>query len=131
MKQSGFLIGIVVFSVLIGLGIYFAQPVLPAKAAYANFVYIQLFILAVTISFHAGLMKAGNKSDGGFVRFFMGATAAKLFLFMMVMVGYALFNGDTAFGFILHFFIFYLLYTIYEVASVYRKFSSVQGSSKT
>jgi hypothetical protein len=126
MKQANFFTGIIIFSILLYAGIFFLQPVLPAKAAFGNFIFIQLFILAVTMGFHLGLIRSGEKSNSGFVRFFMGATSAKLLLYMMVMVGYALFNKETAFGFILHFFIFYLLYTIFEVAMVYRKFSSNQ-----
>ena len=131
MKQVNFFVGIIIFSVIIGAGAYFMQPILPAKAAYGNFIFIQLFILATTMGFHWGLLKSGEKSNSGFVRFFMGATSAKLLLYMMVMVGYALFNKETAFAFILHFFVFYLLYTIFEVAAVYRKFSSSLSGGKS
>jgi len=124
MKLSGFLISILLFSAAIAVFFYFLQPVLPAKAVFANFIFIQIFILIATIGFHAGLINSGEKSNQAFIRYFMGATAAKLFLYMLVMIGYALFNKETAFGFIIHFFMMYLLYTAFEVTLIYKKFSS-------
>jgi len=129
MKLNKFLLSLLLFSAVLAAAFYFLQPLLPAKAAFENFILIQLFIVAVTILIHIGLIRAGEQSGQAFIRFFMGATAGKLFLYMLVMIGYALFNKETAFGFIIHFFLFYLLYTAFEVTLVYRKFSS-QGTSK-
>ena len=121
---TNFLLRLVLFSLGLGIAFYFIQPVMPVKMAFAGFWWIQLMVFFVTISFHFGLMRAGERGDQAFIRFFMGATAVKLFLYMVIMIGYALFNKETAVGFIIHLFLFYLLYTAFEVASVYHKFSS-------
>jgi len=130
MKQSNFPIILLLYSVFVGIAFYLLQSVLPAKATFPNFVFIQLFVLILTLIFHTALMKAGERSNQAFIRFFMAATAGRLFLYMIVMIGYALFNKETAVGFIIHLFLFYLLYTAFEVAFVYKKFSSNPNSGK-
>jgi len=128
MKSSdGFIFKLGIFSILIGASMHFIEPVLPQKIQFANHYFIHLFIIIVTFLFHLGLINAGKKSDAAFIRFFMGATGAKLFLFMSIMVAYGLMNKEGAFGFILHFFGYYLLYTVFEVSVVYNKFSGMKA----
>ena len=79
-------------------------------------------MIAATVLFHYGLMRAVKSGGQASIRYFMGATSAKLMVFMMVMIIYGLMNKESAFGFILHFFIFYLFYTVYEVAIAYKHF---------
>ena len=50
----------------------------------------------------------------------MLATAAKLFLYIAVMIIYALINKKDAVPFLLNFFILYLVYTIFEVTQIIR-----------
>ncbi|HMT28595.1 MAG TPA: hypothetical protein PKD91_04875 [Bacteroidia bacterium] len=126
---DGFLIKLGIFSLTVAVIFFFLEPVFPAKMVFKNHIYIQLFMMTVTYFFHTGLIRAGQKSDQAFIRFFMGATGIKLFLFMVIMILYGLTNKETAFGFILHLFLYYLLYTVFEVALVYRKFSGVKRSS--
>ncbi len=57
---------------------------------------------------------------GRFVSVFMLATAAKLFLYIAVMIIYALINKKDAVSFLLNFFILYLVYTIFEVTQIIR-----------
>lgn len=83
-------------------------------------------MIGATLLFHYGLTRSMKKGGQAFIRYFMGATAFKLMIFMMIMIIYGLLNKDTAFGFILHFFIFYLLYTVYEVAMAYRQFGAAK-----
>ena len=128
MKSSdGFILKLTIFAILIGAAMFFIEPTLPQKMQFANHYFIHLFIIFITFLFHIGLINAGKKSDAAFIRFFMGATGAKLFLFMSIMLGYGLMNKEGAFGFILHFFVYYLFYTAFEVSVVYNKFSGMKA----
>ena len=129
LTDSRFISKLLLFSGFIALGYYFVNPALPEKFRFEMVWMLQLFMMLVTFLFHVGLMRAGAKSDAAFIRFFMGATGIKLFLFMVVLIGYALFNKATAVAFIANFFILYLLYTVFEVAMVYKKFSSQRKAS--
>ena len=92
------------------------------------FIGIQLFFILATAAFHFGLMKAAAKSDRAFISYFMTATGLKLFLYLAVMVVFAVMFKEQAVGFILNFFILYLFYTAFEIALVYGKFSSMKKS---
>jgi hypothetical protein len=105
---------------------YITEPFLPAKVAYPTFWYIQLIMIVATLLFHYGLLRSEKAGGQAFVRYFMGATSVKLMLFMMIMIIYGLLNKESAFAFILHFFVFYLLYTIFEVAVSYKRFGTVR-----
>lgn len=125
-----FLISLLIYSAVIFVLLLLVQPHLPARAAFAGFYVIQLIVIGVTLAIHSGLTNAGKKSNQAFIRFFMGATAGRLFLYMVIMIIYGLLNRESAFGFILHFFVLYLVYTIFEVAFSYKQFSSVRLGQK-
>ncbi|MBL0342251.1 MAG: hypothetical protein IPP71_15885 [Bacteroidetes bacterium] len=126
---NGFITKLIIFSIAVALIFYFVEPYFTGKSAYANHIFIQLFLIIATLFFHIGLMRAGEKSDSAFIRFFMGATGAKMFLFLIIMMMFGILNKEQAFGFILHFFIYYLLYTTFEVAVIYKKFSGMKRTS--
>ncbi len=117
-----FLVRLLLYSLAIALLFYFTEPHLPAKVAFFNFWWIQVVVILATIAFHYGLTRSVKSGGQAFVRYFMGATSLKLMVFMMVMIVYGLVNRESAFGFILHFFMFYLFYTIFEVAVAYKHF---------
>lgn len=119
--MAAFLIRLLLFSIPVFLLFYLAEPRLPARFAFHEFWVIQLFMVVLMAYLYRGLLRAGEKGNQHFVRYFMGTTALKLFLFMIILVGYALMNKETAVAFILHFFVMYLLYTIFEIALIYKR----------
>jgi hypothetical protein len=125
-SKNSFLVRLLIFSLIVAAIFFLAESYFPEKVKYYNFWIIQLLMIIITIYFHYGLIKAAEKGNQPFIRFFMGATGVKLFLLMTVMIGYGLFNKETAFGFIIHLFLFYILYTIFEVTLIYKKFSSLR-----
>ncbi len=126
---KNFLTGLIVYSIIILALFYFIEPFFTGKSAFPNYWIIQVIMIIATILFHYGLMKAVKSGGQASIRYFMGATSAKLMVFMMVMIIYGLMNKESAFGFILHFFIFYLFYTVYEVALAYKHFGPARKNS--
>jgi hypothetical protein len=118
-----FLLVFASFSLLIAGLFLFFEPYIPAKAAYSGYGYIQLIVMAATLAIHFGLRRAALKSNQAFVRFFMAASALKMMVFLIIMLVFGLMNRAEAFGFILHFFVLYLVYTVFEVTVSYRTFS--------
>jgi hypothetical protein len=119
-----FLIKLLVFSVLAGLVIYFTYPVLPEQFRFRSYPLLLMFFMLATLLFHVGLLRAAGRSNQAFVRYYMGAAGVKLFLFMGIIIFYALLKRPDTVGFIVNFFVLYIGYTVFEVSLVYRKFSS-------
>lgn len=119
-----FSVRLLLYSAAVFVLFYLAEGHLPQRFAFDGFWQIQIFMIAVALVSHAGLEKAGMKSNQHFIRQFMATTGLKLFLYMIVMVGYAVLNRETAVGFIVHFFLMYVLYTVFEIAFIYKRLSA-------
>jgi hypothetical protein len=123
---KSFLIALLLLSAALALVFYFVEPQLPVKMRYESFWIIQIVMIVAALAFHYGLARSAAAGGQPFVRYFMGATSAKLMVFMMIMIVFGLVNKEQAFGFILHFFIFYICYTVLEVTIAYRQFGAVK-----
>lgn len=119
-----FTVRLIIYSLVVFALFYFTEELLPERFAFDAFWQIQIFMIAVALVSHAGLEKAGKKSNQHFIRQFMATTGLKLFLYMIVMVGYAVLNRESAVGFIVHFFMMYVLYTVFEIAFIYKRLSA-------
>ncbi len=126
---KSFLIALLLLSAVLAVVFYFAEPLLPAKMKFESFWIIQIIMIVAAMLFHYGLTRSVVAGGQAFVRYFMGATSAKLMVFMMIMIIFGLINKEQAFGFILHFFIFYICYTILEVTVAYRQFGAAKKMS--
>lgn len=111
-----------IFSALTGLGLFFYNLFAPLKATHPLSWLIWGIFVVVTWLIHYLLTRPG-KTTQQFVRMFMGLTSLKLFGFLMFLVLYALIETEGAFVFVLHFLVFYLLYTVFEVITLYKHFA--------
>lgn len=93
----------------------------PVQWVYAQRFLIQAFMMLVTAFILFGLLRAASRSGGAFIRFAMGASAIKLFLFITIMVIFGVLDRSNAVAFILNFFVLYLFYTIFEVGMIYQR----------
>ena len=118
-----FSVRLLLYSLAVFVLFYFTESQLPQRFAFESFWLIQIFMIAVALVSHAGLEKARMKSNQHFIRQFMATTGLKLFFYMIVMVGYAVFNREAAVGFIVHFFMMYVFYTVFEIAFIYKRLS--------
>ncbi len=71
---------------------------------------------------HLSLLNAENKKPGVFIRRFMGTSTLRLFVFVIIIVLYAMTHKTQAHLFILHFLIFYFLFATFEIATLYNHF---------
>ena len=102
---------------------YSALSLLPSEWVYENFYWLPCFIAAVTLFLHAGLMKRVHDSKN-FIRYYMGATGAKLFIYLITILIFAFINKTEAIAFSLAFFFFYLCFTIFEVSEAMQHFGT-------
>ncbi|MBS4057991.1 MAG: hypothetical protein KKD74_02930 [Bacteroidetes bacterium] len=82
--------------------------------------YLLVFFLASNsfLFYLFNRYKSGKTSS--FTNFFMLATFLKLIVYLAVIVVYLLYNKKEAAPFIITFFVYYVVYTAYEVAAVTR-----------
>lgn len=74
---------------------------------------------------------AKNKKPQKLVTYFMGATTLKLLLSLLFLAVYAFTHKETAKVFIVLFFIYYMLYTAFEVAALILQVKKKENTSKT
>lgn len=123
-KFSSFLIRITLFTIVIYCFYLLVKGYVPQKFYFENTNYIFAFFFLVTSVFHFGLLFTFSKSNRSFVSYYMIATALKLFLYLGVIIIYALYNPANAIAFICNFFAIYILFTAFEVSVVYSHFKS-------
>jgi hypothetical protein len=80
------------------------------------------FFIIVTALIHIVLVKSSEQSPRKFITNFMALSGAKLFVYLMVIVIYALLKGKAALGFVILFLVLYFLYSIFEVVTLLKHF---------
>jgi hypothetical protein len=80
------------------------------------------FFIVVTALIHIVLVKSSEQSPRKFITNFMALSGAKLFVYLMVIVIYALLKGKEALGFVILFLVLYFLYSIFEVVTLLKHF---------
>lgn len=92
----------------------------PAIRINSWFVFILLFIYAVTLLSFYFFKKSMTEKISRVANIYMLGTFARLIIYSVIIVIYALFNRQDAVSFIITFFIYYLLLTVYEVLVLMR-----------
>ncbi len=115
-----FLISFTIYALAIALlssAIYIWVPAIPISHAYP---YILLFIYMLTLVILSLLIKSMENKLNRFVNAFMLINFAKLILYTIIIFVYAYLNREDAVGFIAVFFVYYILFTAYEIVFLLR-----------
>ena len=115
---KNFIISILTFSIIISIIAVAVFHFLLPQFYLSVFPFLILFFVVVTIGTHIILTKAGKKTIRQFSTFYMGSITAKLFIYLIFLVTYALTNKEQAVPFILTFFILYVVFTFFETYSL-------------
>lgn len=111
-----FLRKILIFSIAITVVAFFVTRMIEPSYRTPALAFIILFFFLATLAFHYLFIRARNKKTAGFINSFMLVTMLKLLLYMVTLLVYVLFiNRADAVNFIITFFLFYLLYTGFEM----------------
>ena len=115
MKLSSFIAKLSFLSAFITLLLFCWNYFVPEKYSLKQGFYAVLYFFISTALFHRMTLKANEKSPQHFVRTFIGTTAIRMFLGLIIIVIYALLYKATAMGFALLFLLLYFIYLIFEV----------------
>lgn len=119
-NHKKFFFVLIIFSAAVYFLFRFLQPSIPERFYFKDYWWLVLFFAAATTVFHTGLIRNFNKSHREVVRYYMMATAVKLFVYIGLFVGYALINRPQSLPFIITFFLLYILFTVFEVVIAYN-----------
>ncbi len=117
-----FLKAIFIFSVITSALIYVASLSLVEDKINPLTWLLLFYFVSITAVFHFGLLKASEGKPQVFIRYYMGATTFKLFIHVIVILMYCLFNRNDAVRFIITFLILYILYTVFETVVAAKRF---------
>jgi hypothetical protein len=110
-----------VFSIVVVILSFVVSRLLPKYYLSPALPYIILFFFIVTSIFHFIVLKSSEKKTSNFIRGFMLGTVIKLSIYFSALLIYVLIiNKYDAIPFILSFFIYYLIYTIFEIILILR-----------
>src|ERR1035438_4817786 len=73
------------------------------------------FFTAMTTLFHFLSINASKGKPQGFIRYYMGSTAIRFFLYMMIIVAYRFYDKNTLVTFAIGFMAHYFLFTFFEL----------------
>jgi len=88
-----------------------------------EFIYILLFLYSVTLAGFYFFNKALSDRISRFANVYMLGTFTRLILYSVIILVYSWLNRQNAVSFIITFFSYYILLTVYEVASLLKKTS--------
>ena len=94
----------------------------------ARIISIVLVWLA-TCTFHHWVMKTVTDKPKAFARVFMLQTVIKLMLYIMCIAGYLLAYREYGVPFTVHFLVVYLIFSIFEVASIFKFVNENSGQT--
>lgn len=114
-----YLIAYFIFLCAVGGALYYHNSISEPLKVHPLSFYIFGFFALVFLLNHIFLLNADNKKPAVFIRRFMASSALRLFLFVIIIVGYAVTHKSLAVLFIWHVLIFYFLFTVFEVISLY------------
>lgn len=109
------LIGLSLITALLFFGISFLVPTNYVSVAWPAII---IFFFVLTRYVHQFLMKKSDGNQGKFINAFMLSTTIKLLLYLSIIVIYVLINRNDAIGFIVSFFVCYLIFTVFEIISI-------------
>ncbi len=118
--QVRLLISFVLFAIIIACAQFVFNLYAPANI-HTNMAWlIYAVVTGTTGAIHFFLIRAAAKDPKAFVRGFMAANTIKIFIYLGFMVLYAFSVESGAGPFIGHFGAYYLIFTVFEITTLYR-----------
>jgi hypothetical protein len=119
--MKSFLKKLFLFSLIVVIADYCWNNFIQVQYTIHNIWIIPAFFISLTLLLHYYIIKASKGNQNNFIRFYLGMTALKMMLCVIAVVAYCLIDRPNAMGFALMFMIHYLLFTVFEVASLMKE----------
>ena len=117
-KYLQFIIRLTILSLALVLIAYILNRLLPPRMISPALPYLFLLFYVIGALVHFVLLRITALNPRKFVSYFMLATFFKLMNYLIVILVYTLYVKEGILPFILSFFILYIIYTVFEVATI-------------
>lgn len=115
-----FLLAMVIITAICMVAEVLWKLYLPPVLGMQNGLVLLGIMVTVVTALHLFLLRSVEGRPQNFVRAFMVTMVLKFMLFMLLLVGFLMFTAESPKGVVLHFLLYYSLFTILEVAMLYR-----------
>lgn len=113
-----FLKSISALAIALIIGSLLVLRFVPAIGITPNFLYIIILIYAITLLIFKMLLKSQQERMSHFVNVYLLVNFGKLVFYIIVIFLYAFLNRPDAVPFILTFFVYYFVFTLFEIVSL-------------
>lgn len=111
---------LIIVTIVVALLTFLAQLFLPENFVTPAWPMVLLFFLVINFLCYWATVSANDGKPNRFITRFMGLTVARLFLFLIIIAVYAFTRKDDVVPFTILFFIYYLIFSIFEILAVLR-----------
>lgn len=108
------------FSAIIAIISFVLAFFLPENFVSPAMPFLLAFFVSISLLTHYFVLKTMVKRMSLFVNFYMISIFVKLILYVAIIAIYGIINKQDLMPFVITFFIFYLLYTIFELTAVLK-----------
>ena len=120
--MKSFITKLSIYSLCIGIADFSWNNFMPVSYLVSNIWFIFGFFILLTTAFHFFITKAAKGRPQSFVTFYMGSTALRMMLCLIVIVAYRYIDKPNIIPFAVAFILHYFLFTIFEVTTLLRQF---------
>jgi len=121
LRVKNFIIKLFVFSILIAAIDFCWIRFMPIVNHIPHVWFLLAFFVAVTFLFHLLTLNAAKGRPQNFIRYYMGSTALRMFIYILVILVYRFIDKPTVIPFALGFMAHYFAFTIFEVTVLLRQ----------
>ena len=82
---------------------------------------ILVFFIVTTSVFHYFSLRESKGKPQGFIRYYMGSTALRLFLYILMIAAYGFYDKNTVILFAMGFMLHYFFFTAFEVSLLLKE----------
>lgn len=118
LKRYVFYLGVLTAVTLV-IAIFFSL-LAPGHLVSPALIPIIIFFFLVLLASRYFLMRVSGKSAQKFTQTFLAISVARFLLYLAIIITYSFLLRDDAVRFIISFFVFYLVYTVFEISYLYR-----------
>ncbi|MBW6498511.1 MAG: hypothetical protein K0B09_09000 [Bacteroidales bacterium] len=109
-----------VITLLAMIASVFFKWLAPAHMVSSVLLFIPLFYFVILFFSKLILQHVSSKDDRKFTQTFLAISVFRFLLYLAVLIAYSLLFPNDAVRFIISFFVFYFLFTVFEISYLYR-----------
>ena len=119
--MKSFLIKLILFTIILAIIDFCWIRFMPVEKHIPHVWMILGFFSVTTVMFHYFSLQAAKGKAQVFIRYYMGSTAMRLFIYAIIILAYKFYDKPTLVPFAIGFMMHYFLFTVFEVPALLRE----------